>query len=137
MKKGPFNKLVTKISIPKSAHLSDLLELGLTKYSQLKLIMKGESVKLPPSKVVSLFRREISIADEIIIVQNPEGFSVGIAISYHSILSLIIQLILENFDPISDTQYLHNVQISDALDGSGTPRNYNQIYSKPDLFTKS
>ena len=76
--KGSFNKVVTKNSIPKSAHLLDLLEMGSTKYSELKRILKGESVKLPPYKVISLFRREISLADEMRIV----------AISHHSIISL-------------------------------------------------
>ena len=137
IEKGSFNNVVTKISIPKSAHLLDIKEIGSTKYSELKRILNGENVKLPPYKVVSLFRREISLADEMRIVQNPEGFSVGIAISYHSILSLTIQRTLENLDPISDTQYPLNVTISDGLDGSGTHRIYNQINSNPDLSTKS
>ena len=105
IEKGSFNKVVTKISIPKSAHLLDILEIGSTKYSQLKRILKGENVKLPPYKVVSLFRSEISLADEMRIVQNPEGFSVGIAISYHSILSLTIQRALENLIPFQT----HNI----------------------------
>ena len=88
IEKGSFNKDVTKISIKKSAQLLDLLEIGSNKHSELKRILKGEDVKLRPYKVVSLFRREISLANEMRIVQNPEGFSVGIAISYPSILSL-------------------------------------------------
>ena len=42
----------------KSAYLLDSLEIGATKYSELKGILKSERVKLPSYKLVSQFRRE-------------------------------------------------------------------------------
>ena len=116
------------ISIPKSAYLLDILHIGATKYSELKIILKSENVQLPPY-------REISLANEILIV-NPEDFPAGIPVSYYSILCLTVEHILLNSDPITELQYPLSVKISHGLDGSGSHRIFNQVNVYPDFYTQ-
>ena len=91
----------------------------------MKRVLKGD-VKLPSYKLVSQYRKEITLINELEIVRDPEGLSIGTCVSYHSILSLTIQRLLLTLDLVSDSHYLLIVKISDGLDGSGSHQIYNQ-----------
>ncbi|KAI6661739.1 hypothetical protein LOD99_9874 [Oopsacas minuta] len=102
--KGSFSGVLNKVQISKCAYILDSLEIGASKYTNLKRILKGD-VKLPSYKLVSQYRREISLINEMEIVRDPEVLSIGTCVSYHSILSLTIQRLLSTLDPVPDSHY--------------------------------
>ncbi|KAI6651375.1 hypothetical protein LOD99_5342 [Oopsacas minuta] len=95
--------------------------------------MRTDRSKLMTNEI---YRREITLIDEIEIVHDPEGFSIGTCISYHSILKLTVERLISTLVPISISQYPLTVKISDGLVGSGSHRTYNQQNNNPVLCTK-
>ncbi|KAI6648100.1 hypothetical protein LOD99_11909 [Oopsacas minuta] len=134
--KGSFSGVLNKVQISKCAYILDRLEIGASKYTNLKRILKGD-VKLPSYKLVSQYRREISLINEMEIVRDPEALSIGTCVSYHSILSLTIQRLLSTLDPVPDSHYPLKIKISDGLDGSGCHQTYNQQSNNSALSTKT
>ena len=134
--KYSYSGVLNNVSIPKSAYLLDCLEIGASKYTHLKKVLKAD-VKLPSYKLVSHYRKEITLVDEIETVRDPEGYSIGTCVSYHSILKVTVQRLISTLEPIPDSHYPLKVKISDGLDGSGSHRVYNQQNSNPNLSTKS
>ena len=58
--KGSFSGVLNKVQISKCAYILDSLEIGTSEYTNLKRVFKGE-VKLPSYKLVSQYRREITL----------------------------------------------------------------------------
>ena len=134
--KGSFSGILNKVQIAKCAYILDSLEIGASKYTNLKRVLKGD-VKLPSYKLVSQYRREITLMNELEIVRDPEGSSIGTCVSDHSFLCLTIQRLLLTLDPVSDSHYPLKVKISDVLDGSGSHQIYNQQSNNPGLTPKT
>ena len=104
------------------------------KYSILK---RSQNVKLPSYKLITQFRREISLTIEIAIVKGYEGYSIGTFLPYHFILTNTIERNFATLDPICASQFPLSVQISDGMDGFSSHRIYNQVNFHPDLSTKA
>ena len=102
------------------------------KYTNLKRL-KGD-VKLPSYKLVSQYRKEITLINELEIIRDTEGMSIGTCVSYHSILGLTIQRLLLTLDPVSHSL---KVKISDGIDGSESHQIYNQQSNNPGLSTQT
>ena len=70
-----------------------------SKYKHLKKVLKVH-VKLPSCELVSKYRKEITLKDEIEIVRDSEGFSIGTCVAYHSILKLTVERLVSTLEPI-------------------------------------
>ena len=135
---GTYGNVMKKVSIPTSSYILDILEIGASKYTQLKKLLK-QDVKFPSYRLISQFRQEISLSHSVFFVTNsPGGHSIGVSVPYFEIVELTIQRHLLNLDPVvNHSQFPLSVRIADGLDGSGSHNSYNQVNSNPDLNTQS
>ena len=132
---GKFGKVNNKLSLDTSAYLLDSLEIGKSKYLDLRRVLLTESIILPGYNSVALHRNQISLVDDIHCVER-EGYSVGIGIGYKKLLTHTVNRILSNIS-IHDSEQPLEVRISDGLDGSGSHRVYHQVTSHPDISSKN
>ena len=131
---GKFGQTHNKLSLDSSAFLFDSLEIGKSKYIDLRRILLSESFNLPGYNCVALHRRQISLVDEMHFVER--DYPIGIGISYHKLLTHTINRIILNIS-IPDFKLPLKVRISDGLDGSGSHRIYQQAAPHPDITTKN
>ena len=96
IKTGTFGSALNKTSIQASSYLLDLLEIGASKYTQLKKLLKQENIIFPSYRIISQFRQEISLTHSILFVHNPEGHSIGVTVPYYELVGLTIQRHLLN-----------------------------------------
>ncbi|KAI6648319.1 hypothetical protein LOD99_12128 [Oopsacas minuta] len=115
LEKGNSSPIYPQLSLDKSAFLFDSLEIGKTKYLELRRTLLSEDLKLPGYIV---------------------EFPCRVGISYTRLLTHTVERIVSNLSP--DTLvYPLKVRVSDGLDGSGCHRVYQQAISNPDLSTKT
>ena len=113
---GKFGQLNNKLSLDASAFLMDSLEIGKSKYIDLRRVLLAESINLPGYNRVALHRSQICLADDIHLVER--DYPIGIGISYKKLLTHTINRIVLNIS-IHDSEQPLKVRISDGLDGSG------------------
>ena len=130
---GKFGQLNNKLSLDTSAFLLDSLEIGKSKYIDLRRVLLTESINLPGYNRVALHRNQISLAEDVHLVEK--DYPIGIGISYSKLLTHTINRILLNIS-LDDCEPL-KIRISDGLDGSGSHRVYQQATSHPDITTKN
>ena len=134
IQRGKFGKINNKLSLESSAFLFDSLEIGKSKYIDLRRILLGESKNLPGYNRVALHRRQISLVDEMHFVER--DYPIAIGISYHKLFTHTVNRIISNIS-IADFELPLKVRISDGLDGSGSHRVYQQAVPHPDITTKN
>ncbi|KAI6647513.1 hypothetical protein LOD99_8778 [Oopsacas minuta] len=128
---GNFNR---KLSLDSSCFLLDSLEIGKSKYIDLRRILINEDITLPGYNRVAIHRSQICLIDEMEIVERE--YPVGIGISYYTLLTHTVNRIISTNTPIDSDDQPLKIRISDGLDGSGSHRVYQQATSHPDLTTK-
>ena len=94
----------------------DSLEIGKSKYIDLRRVLLAESINLPGYNRVALHRSQICLADDVHIVER--DYPIGIGISDKKLLTHTINRIILNIS-IHDFEQPLKVRISDGLDGSG------------------
>ena len=82
------------MSLDASAFLLDFLEIGKSKYIHLRSVLLAESINLPEYNRVALHRSQISLADDIHLVER--YYPIGIGISLKELLTQIINRIVLN-----------------------------------------
>ena len=103
------------------------LEIGKRKYADLKRICKSEGITFPSHKVVSQYRSTITLDKEQILIRNIVNNTIGIGISYKSLLEQTVSRILETFRTEQTFEFPLTCLVSDGLDGSGSHKIYNQL----------
>ncbi|KAI6658404.1 hypothetical protein LOD99_15206 [Oopsacas minuta] len=134
LEKGNSSPIYPQLSLDKSAFLFDSLEIGKTKYLELRRTLLSEDLKLPGYNSVTKLRAQINLLDEVRIIHRE--FPCGVGISYTRLLTHTVERIVSNLSP--DTLvYPLKVRVSDGLGRSGCHRVYQQAISNPDLSTKT
>ncbi|KAI6661403.1 hypothetical protein LOD99_13274 [Oopsacas minuta] len=112
-----------------SCFLLDSLEIGKSKYIDLRRILTNEDITLPGYNRVAIHRCQICLIDEMEIVERE--YPVGIGISYHTLLTHTVNRIISTNTPIDSDDQPLKIRISDGLDGLGSHRVYQQATSHP------
>ena len=86
---GKFGQIDNKLSLDSSAFLFDSLEIGKSKYIDLRRILLAESINLPGYNRVALHRRQISLVDEMHLWRG----TIQLASAFRTTSCLLIQLI--------------------------------------------
>ncbi|KAI6651332.1 Dna-mediated transposase [Oopsacas minuta] len=134
LEKGNSSPIYPQLSLDKSAFLFDSLEIGKTKYLELRRTLLSEDLKLPGYNSVAKHQAQINLLDEVRIIHRE--FPCGVGISYTRLLTHTVERIVSNLSP-DNLVYPLKVRVSDGLDGSGCHRVYQQAISNPDLSTKT
>ncbi|KAI6646360.1 hypothetical protein LOD99_9231 [Oopsacas minuta] len=134
LEKGNSSSIYPQLSLDKSAFLFDSLEIGKTKYLELRCTLLSEDLKLPGYNSLARHRAQINLLDEVRIIHRE--FPCGVGISYTRLLTHTVERIVSNLSP-DNLVYPLKVRVSDGLDGSGRHRVYQQAISNPDLSTKT
>ena len=90
-----------QLSLDKSAFLIDSLEIGKTKYLELRRTLVSNDLKLPGYNRVAVHRSQINLVDEVRLIHRE--FPIGVGISYtkllsHSVLRIVMNLNVDNQD---------------------------------------
>ena len=125
------------ISVEKSTFLLSQLEIGKRKYADLKRICKSEGIIFPSYKDVSQYRSTITLDKELILIRNSSNNTIGIGISYRSLLEQTVSQILETLPAEKTFELPLTCFASDGLDGSGWHKIYNQLQESPNLNSKN
>ena len=118
---GNFGQLNNKLSLDASAFLMDSLEIGKSKYIDLRRVLLAESINFPGYHQVAFHPGQICLADDIHLVER--DYPIGVGISNKKLLTHTINRIALNIF-IYDSEQRLKVRISDGLDGSGSHRVY-------------
>ena len=110
----------------------DSLEIGKTKYIELRRILLTEGFKLPGYNRLAIHRSNICLTAEVHLPKRDNPVNVGI--SYRKLLTSTVDGILSNTCQVLCPV---DIRISNGLDGSGCHRKYQQAMPHPDLTTKN
>ena len=131
--KGNYSHMCPQLSLDKSAFLIDSLEIGKTKYLELRRTLVSDDLKLPGYNRVAVHRSQINLVDEVRLIHKQ--FQIGVGISYTKLLSHTVERIVMNLN-VDNQDFPLKVRMSDGLDGLGCHRVYQQARSYPE-FTMS
>ena len=134
---GTFSGANKTLSIEKSTFLLDQLEIGKQKYTDLKRLLKADNFFIPPYKLVALHRAEITLANDLHYVRNPDEVVIGIRVSYQMMLKQTVSRLVSTLPQLSDGQFPLALRISDGLDGSGSHQIYNQLQESLQFNSKN
>lgn len=122
--KGTFVENSKSMPLDKSTFLLDLLEIGKRKYTNFRRLCKSENITFPSYSKLALYRQNVILSNELTFVNNEKNITIGIAISYRSILIQSLRL-FETIPPIDESQFPLKFKIADGLDSSGCHQIYN------------
>ena len=135
---GTFSRPLQHMPTPKSVFLLNLLEIGKRKYTELRHLCKSENFIFPSYNTISEYRSNVMQSIEFQSIKNPRDETIGIGISYRSLLHHTVSRLLETIDQnIDSIVYPLTLRVSDGLDGSGSHKMYNQLHEDPNFNTKS
>ena len=94
IKTGKFGQTDNNLSLDSTAFLLDSLEIGKSKYIGLRRILVTEFFILPGYNRVALHSRQLSLADEMHVVEK--DYPIGNGISHRRLLAHTVDIIILN-----------------------------------------
>ena len=128
--KGNYSHICPQLSLDKSAFLIDSLEIGKSKYLELRRTLLSDNLKLPGYNRVAVHRAQVNLVDGVRLIHRE--FPIGVGISYTRLLSHTVERIVMNLN-VDNQDFPLKVKMSDGLVGSGCHRVYQQARAYPEL----
>ena len=94
--KGNYSHICPQLSRDKSAFLIDSLEIGKSKYLELRRTLLSDNLKLPEYNKVGVQRAQVNLVDEVRLIHRE--FPIGVGISYTRLLSHTVERIVMNLN---------------------------------------
>ena len=94
--KGNYSHICPQLSLDKSAFLIDCLEIGKSKYLELRRTLLSDNLKLPGYNRVTVHRAQVNLVDEARLIHRE--FPIGVGISYTRLLSHSVERIVINLN---------------------------------------
>ena len=94
--KGNYSHICPQISLDKSAFLIDSLEIGKSKYLELRRTLLPDNLKLPGYNRVAVHRAQVNLVDEVRLIHME--FPIGVGISYTRLLFHTVERIVINLN---------------------------------------
>ena len=111
----------------KSIFLLSQLDIGKRKYVDLKRVCKTEGIIFPSYKYLTLYRKHITLDQELKNIRDQSQVSIGIGISYQLIIKQTISRLVETLATFINSDFPLTFTETDGLDGCGSHPVYNQL----------